>query len=317
MKIVALDAFTANPGDLTWTSIEALGDFTVYDRTPTELALERAKDAEILLINKFPLDIDIINQLPNLKMVSVIATGFNNVNVDYLAKKNIPVCNVVGYSSQSVAQHVFALILNLINRVEAHHQAVINGKWSNQSDFCFTLNTIHELAGQTMGIYGFGKIGRQVAKIAMAFGMKVIAHHKHPKRDHTEGVTFVPWEQFIKESDVLSLHAPLNADNKEIMNKLAFQAMKSNALLINTGRGGLVNELDLKEALESDEIAGAGLDVLSMEPPTADHPLIGVRNCLITPHIAWAGIKSRKKLIEETALNIKAFMEGNPRNVVN
>ena len=316
-KIIILDAYTLNPGDLNWAKIQALGEVSIYDRTPLNKVIERAKEADILIVNKVLIGTKILERLPNLKCICVTATGFNNVDTLAAKQKGIPVCNVKAYSSHSVAQHVFALILELTNAVAVHHQSVQNKQWSQSEDFSYTLQPIMELADKTMGIYGFGKIGQAVAKIALAFGMKVIAKHKHPKRDKIHGVTFVNTEDLFHQSDVLSLHAPLTIENEGLINMPLLKSMKTSAFLINTARGGFILETDLKMALENDIIAGAALDVLSTEPPIKDHVLFSTKNCIITPHIAWASIDARQRLMHETVLNVAAFLNGEPKNVVN
>ncbi len=316
-KIVALDGYTLNPGDLSWEGIENLGSVSIYERTKPEETIERAKDATILLVNKHPLDAQTIDQIPNLKCICVLATGFNNIDIEHARSKSIPVCNVVGYSTASVAQHVFSFILNFVNLPKDHNDSIQKGEWSKNPDFSYQLSPTMELARKTIGIYGFGRIGQKVAEVAQAFGMNVLVTHKHPARDRRAGVQFVVLEELLQESDFVSLHAPLNVDNVGIINASLLKKMKPTAYLINTARGPLINEIDLKEALETGIIAGAGLDVLSKEPPAADHPLYGLKNCIITPHIAWATFESRKRLLQGTIENIKAFINDNPRNVVN
>jgi len=316
-KIVVLDGYTLNPGDLKWNKLEALGELNVHRRTPTEDIIKRSKDANILIANKVVLDADILKQLPKLKLICVSATGYNNIDVLTASELGITVCNVAGYSTDSVAQHVFSMILHFTNQVNLHNQSVSNGDWQKAKDFSYSLQVIQELKDLTMGIYALGKIGNKVADIALAFGMKVIAHHKHPERDKRKGVEFVSWEELLKKSDVLSLHAPLSEANAGIINKENLSKMKSSAYLINTGRGGLVNEKDLKEALENGIIAGAGIDVLSEEPPKNGNILIGTKNCLITPHQAWASKSARTRLLDGVINNIRAYIVGKPSNVVN
>jgi len=316
-KIVVLDGYTLNPGDLSWQALKALGDVVIFERSSRAETLERAQDADIILTNKTIIDAEILEQLPKLRCICVLATGFNNINTEAASANSIPVCNVAGYSTTAVAQHVFALLLELTNRVGDHDQDVQAGGWAKNRDFSYTLSPIPELAGKTMGIYGFGRIGQQVAKIALAFGMKVLAKHKHPKRDAMPGVEFVDIKTLFAQSDVVTLHAPLTDKNAGVVNNDLLAGMKSTAYLINTARGGLINEPDLKEALEKNVIAGAALDVLSQEPPRNDHPLIGLHNCIITPHIAWASVEARQRLMDETIKNVEAFLNGKPRNVVN
>jgi glycerate dehydrogenase len=316
-NIVILDGYTLNPGDLSWKSFESLGEITIYDRTPEAAVLNRAREAEILIVNKVKVTSELLSQLPNLKCICVLATGFNNIDIETAKAKGIPVCNVKGYSSDSVAQQVFAFMLEFSNRVSQHNSSVDNGEWSNCPDFSYTLGTINELAGKTLGIYGFGRIGQAVAKIALAFGMEVLAKHKHPERDKMSGVTFVDTATLFRKSDFISLHAPLTRENTGLVNQKLLQTMKPTAFLINTARGGFIVEADLKSALESKTIAGAALDVLSEEPPSSDHVLLRVKNCIKTPHVAWASLEARERLMKETILNIKAFLDGEARNIVN
>ncbi len=314
-KIVALDGYTLNPGDLSWEAIAAFGDFEVYDRSTAKEALVRAKEADILLLNKFVLSSELIDKLPHLKCVCITATGYNNVDLEATKARKIPVCNAVGYGTTAVAQHVFALLFALTNQVAAHHASVQQGRWSANPDFCYWLNPIEELAGKTMGIYGFGRIGQKVADLALAFDMKVLATHKHPKRDAHPKIDFVELETLFSKSDVISLHAPLSDTNYQIVNQELLAQMRPSAYLINTGRGGLIHELDLKEALLNKELAAAALDVLSVEPPPEHHPLFGIENCIITPHQAWASQAARQRLMDITAMNINAFLENKPQNV--
>jgi glycerate dehydrogenase len=316
LNITILDGYTTNPGDLSWEGLSALGNLRVFDRTPSEKVLERAADAEILLTNKVVIDERIMENLPALQLISVLATGYNVVDVVSAKRREIAVCNVRGYASESVAQHVFALLLELTNRVGAHNEHVGQGGWSASDDWSYTLNPVVGLASKTMGIYGLGKIGQRVADIALAFGMEVLANHKHPERDRRPGVRFVTLEEMFRLCDVVSLHAPLTPENEGMVNRSTLSRMKAGAFLINTGRGGLVKEDDLRWALENGVIAGAGLDVLSTEPPVGGNVLIGAKNCVITPHQAWASKEARAKLIEETVENVKAFLAGNARNKV-
>jgi glycerate dehydrogenase len=320
-NIVILDGYTANPGDLSWLALEVLGHLTIFDRTPPELVAKRAADADILLTNKAVLSAETLSHLPRLRLISVTATGYNVVDMAAAQRLGITVCNVRGYAANAVAQHVFAMVLALSNRIAEHSQDAKAGGWASSLDWSYTLSPIWELTGKTMGIYGFGQIGQRVADIALAFGMRVIAHHKHPERDQRRGVDFVSFDDLLAQSDVLSLHAPLTAENQGIINQGSLAQMKRTALLINTGRGGLVVEVDLKTALENGTIAAAGLDVLSEEPPRngpegASNVLLDVKNCLITPHIAWATKEARQRLIAESVENVRAFLAGTPRNVV-
>ncbi len=317
MKIVALDGRTLNPGDLSWEDLSAFGEYEIYDFTPEEQVVERGRPADILLVNKVVLGKNELSQLPNLKCICVTATGYNNVDLQAARERGIPVCNAVGYSTDSVAQHVFALLLALTNKVYQHHISVQAGEWQRSDDFAYTLHTLPELAGKAFGIYGFGRIGQRVADLAQAFGMKILATHKHPERDARPGVEFVSLEELFERSDVISLHAPLSETNREIVNAQLLQRMKSTAYLINTGRGGLIQEADLKLALQEGQLAGAALDVLSTEPPKEGNVLISAPNCILTPHLAWASLEARQRLMEITLNNIRAFQAGAPQNVVN
>lgn len=316
-NIVILDGHTLNPGDLSWAPLKALGRCFIYEYTPTELMVERCRPADIVIVNKAVLTAETIRAIPHLQCICVTATGVNIVDLEAARERGVPVSNVVGYGAYSVAQHVFALLLALTNRAAEHNQSVHLGDWSAQRHFSYSLFPLVELAGKTMGVYGLGQIGRQTARIAQAFGMEVIAHHKHPQRDQMAGVRFVDLDTLFLESDVLSLHAPLTADNAGLINSENLAKMKPTAYLINTGRGGLLDEPALEHALRAGLIAGAGLDVLAEEPPPADHPFFNLPNCLITPHQAWATREARLRLLEETAENIRAFLRGAPRNVVN
>ncbi len=316
LQIAVLDGYTLNPGDLDWRVLQVLGDVQVYDHSASNVLLERSVGKEVLIVNKAPVTKALMEQLPDLKLITLTATGYNNIEVDAAKELGITVCNVRGYGSHTVAQHVFALILSFTNQVYQHHLSVQNGDWSNQANFCYTLDTLHELQGKTMGIYGLGKIGQSVAAIALAFGMKVLSHHKHPERDARSGVEFVGVNELFAQSDFVTLHAPLTHENAGFVNASLLQKMKTSAVLINTGRGGLINEADLKLALEQKTIRGAALDVLSSEPPPVDHPLFGLPNCIVTPHIAWASQAARKRLMNETKANIEAFLAGRARNVV-
>lgn len=317
MKIIALDGRTLNPGDLSWEGLSTFGEYEIHDFTPEEQVVERGRPADILLVNKVVLGKDELAQLPNLKCICVTATGYNNVDLQAARERGIPVCNAVGYSTDSVAQHVFALLLALTNKVYQHHISVQAGEWQRSDDFAYTLHTLPELAGKIFGIYGFGRIGQRVADLAQAFGMKILATHKHPKRDARPGVEFVSLEELFERSDVTSLHAPLSEANREIVNAQLLQRMKSTAYLINTGRGGLIQEADLKLALQEGQLAGAALDVLSTEPPKEGNVLISAPNCILTPHLAWASLEARQRLMDITLNNIRAFQAGAPQNVVN
>lgn len=317
-KIVVLDGFTLNPGDNPWDALAALGDMTIYDRTPPELVLERAGKADIVLINKTVLNDALLSALPRLQFVAVSATGYNMVDVEAAGRRGITVSNVPEYSSRTVAQHTFAMILELTNRVGLHAAAVKEGEWSACADFCFWKTPLTELAGKSMGIVGFGYIGRAVARIAQAFGMEVVVHTPHPHQEsEVPYLRFTGLEALFAQADVVSLHCPQTAVNTGFVDAVLLARMKPSALLINTARGGLVNETDLADALNNGRLAGAALDVVSREPIQADNPLLKARNCLITPHIAWAALAARQRLMAQCAANVAAFLAGKPVNVVN
>lgn len=316
MKIVYLDAYTVNSlGDLDLSILNTLGDVTLYDRTPKDQIVERAKDAEVILTNKCQLNREIISQLPNLKYIGVTATGYNIIDVAAAKEHGVIVTNVKGYSSASVAQLTFSLLLSFTNRV-AEHAKNIDKTWPSSADWCFYLNPLVELERKTLGIIGFGDIGKKVANIGLGFGMKILANKRDLNSGGMEGVELCEIEKVLKESDFISLHCPLTANNQGFINKESLALMKSSAILINTSRGGLINEADLAEALNTGQIAGVGLDVLSTEPPAQDNPLLTAKNCIITPHIAWAGVEARKLLLKGTVENIRAYQKGTPINVV-
>lgn len=317
MKIVVLDGYTLNPGDINWEKMKDLGEFDLYDRTDKEDILTRAKDAEIIITNKTPITKETIEKLPNLKYIGVLATGYNIVDVDFAKEKGIPVSNIPTYGTTSVSQFAFALILQLCHHVGEHSEAVHAGDWTNSKDFCFWNYPLIELYEKTIGIIGFGKIGQMTADIAISFGMNVLAYDKFPINSKNEKIKSVDLEELFINSDIVSLHCPLFPDTQGIINTNSLKKMKKTALLINTSRGPLVIEEDLANALNNDVIAGAALDVLSVEPPKADNPLLRAKNCIITPHIAWATKSARERLMETAVQNIIAFQNGNPINVVN
>ena len=314
MKIVALDALQLM--DLDWSGLRAIDPGLVtYDATAPERVVERAKDAEILLVNKVKLTREVLEQLPALRYVGVLATGYDNVDCAAAREKGVVVTNVPGYSTDSVAQLVFALLLELCHQTGHHSDTVKAGRWANQPYYCYWDSPLIELAGKTMGIFGLGKIGRRTAQIAQAFGMKVIACSR-TKKD-VPGVTWVSFDELLRESDVLSLSSPLTDQTRGLINKDALSKMKKTAFLINTSRGGLLVEQDVREALDAGVIAGVAVDVLSIEPPKADNPLIGAKNIVITPHIAWATTEARTRLLEIVRANIAAWQAGNTQNRVN
>jgi glycerate dehydrogenase len=315
MKIVVLDGYTANPGDLSWEALDALGTLTVHDRTAEAEIVPRARGAEIVLTNKTVLSRDVIAALPGLKCICVLATGYNVVDVAAAKEHGVVVCNVPEYSTPNVAQAVFALLLELTNRTGHHDRTVHEGRWAACDDFCYWDGDLVELAGLTLGIVGYGRIGAAVARIGAAFGMQILAHRRSGSGT-VEGGEHASLDRVFRESDVVSLHCPLTPDTKDLVNAARLATMKRTAFLINTARGTLVNESDLAAALDAGTIAGAGLDVLTVEPPPASNPLLTAKNCVITPHIAWATRNARRRLIEVTAANVQAFLAGQPRNVV-
>jgi glycerate dehydrogenase len=315
MKIVVLDGYVLNPGDLNWNEIQELGELTVYDRTPFELILERAKDAQVLITNKVVLCKDIIKKLPSLKYIGVLATGFNVVDVEAAKNHGVLVTNIPAYSTASVAQMVFSHILNFAQCVGIHAQSVAKGEWAECSDFAYWKTPQIELAGKTLGIIGFGQIGQAVAQIGLAFGMKVIFNNRSKKETVLEAEQ-LDLEQLFAESDYISINCPLTPENTGFINKKAISKMKPTTFLVNTGRGSLINEQDLADALNLGKIAGAGLDVLSVEPAKPDNPLPKAKNCYITPHIAWATFEARSRLMKIAAKNLEAFINGTPENVV-
>lgn len=316
MKIVVLDAYALNPGDLSWEALKELGETIIYERSTVAETSARIAAAHVVLTNKALLPADIIDNATNLKYIGVMATGYNVVDIVAAQKRNIVVTNIPAYSTQSVAQLTLALILELTNHVAIYAQSVRNGEWSKSKDFSYQVKAIMELQHKTLGIIGLGKIGQAVAKMALAFGMQVIASHKHPERDKMEGVRFVNEETCFREADMVSLHCPLNEQNKHFVNQQLLGIMKPSAFLINTSRGGLINEQDLASALNASRIAGAGLDVLSSEPPSENNPLLHAKNCLITPHIGWSTYEARHRLMLDVVKNLVAFQNGNPVNVV-
>lgn len=300
MKIIISDGYTINPGDLSWSALEALGDVTVCDRTPQEELTGLIGDAEVLFTSKNKVTAEVLDACPNLKFIGVLATGYDNVDTAAAREHGVAVCNVPGYSTDPVAQHTFALILEITNSVGLHNAAVQNGEWSQSKDFCIVKKPVSQLAGKSLGIIGYGNIGRKVAAIAEAFGMTVNIY----SRDR----------QAALQSDIVTLHCPATAENRGFINKEFISQMKDGAILINTARGVLINEADLAEALSSGKIAAAGLDVLDGEPPRPDNPLIGAPNCFITSHIAWASREARNTICQVSAANLKSWMEGEELN---
>lgn len=317
LKAVILDGYTENPGDLSWKCIEDLTDLTVYDRTPPELVVERAKEAEILIVNKVVLSKEIIDKLPELKFVSTLATGFNQIDCKALRERNIPVSNIPAYSTNAVAQMVFAYILEYTNRVNEYTQSVKNGDWSNCKDFCYWNKPLYELDGKILGIIGFGKIGSRVAEIGKAFGMNVLVYTPSGKKDGFDNVTFTDMDTVLKNADFISVHCPLTDKTNGLINKDFLSKVKDSACIINTARGAVAVEEDVANALKKGKFAYYCTDVLSTEPPKKDNPLLTAPNCFITPHIAWAAYETRLRLMGILENNIKNYLNGTPVNVVN
>ena len=317
MNIVVLDGFTMNPGDLSWNELAELGSLKVYDRTSAGQVLERAKDAEVILTNKTVIDAASLRSLPKLKYVGVLATGYNVVDINVARELCIVVTNIPAYSTESVAQMVFAHILNITHRVGRYSDEARSGVWSRQADFSYTSSPLMELCGKKIGIVGFGNTGSATARIAVAFGMEVLAYTSKPQSALPAGVTKADSiDDIFRMSDIVSLHCPLNKETSEIANAAHLSLMKKSAILINTGRGGLVNEQDLADALRENRIKAAGLDVMVNEPPREDNPLLKLDNCFITPHIAWATYEARVRLMNQTVKNLRSFIEGNIINNV-
>ena len=318
MKIVILDAYTSNPGDLSWEGLENFGDLKVHERTAPEQVLERCSGCEIVLTNKVVLDPETIEKLPELKYIGVLATGTNVVDLNFAKERGICVTNIPGYSTDSVVQHILAFMLHFSSKVSVHNDAVQEGKWVNSVDFCFTLGTLNELSGKTLGVIGLGTIGRKLAKVADALGMKIVAAHQSSMNRLALPfeVEWLPMDEVFARSDFLSLNCPLTPETDKVVNAERLRKMKSSAVVINTGRGPLVDEQALADALNNGTIAGAGLDVLSTEPPSGDNPLLGAKNCVITPHIAWASREARERLITIATDNLSAYLSGISKNRV-
>lgn len=316
MKIVVLDGYAMNSGDLSWENLKKLGEVSIYDRTLESEVVERISDSEIVITNKVIIGKEVFEKCKNIKYVGVTATGYNVVDTNLAKELGVIVTNVPAYSTDSVAQLVFSFILEHSQNVSKYTESVKSGDWVNSKDFSYQKFPIIELAGKSLGIIGFGAIGKKVAEIGNAFGMDVLVNTRSPSADKIN-VNFVSKEEIFKNSDFLTLHCPLNEETDELVNEKTLNLMKKSAILINTGRGGLVNEKDLANALNLEKIAGVGLDVLSTEPPKEDNPLLNAKNTYITPHVAWASYEARKRLMDITINNVKSFIDGNPINVVN
>jgi glycerate dehydrogenase len=319
MKIAVLDGYTSNPGDLSWEAFEELGELTVHDRTKPEEVVSRCAGCEVVFTNKVVMDAGIMDQLPDLKYIGVLATGTNVIDLEHAGEKGICVTNIPGYGTDSVVQHILAFMLHFSSKVSIHNEAVYQGDWVNSKDFCFTLGTLNELSGSTLGIIGLGTIGRKLAKVGDAMGMKIVAAHQSSmnRLELPFEVEWLPVDEVFARSDFLSLNCPLTPETDKVVNAERLKKMKSSAIVINTGRGPLVDEQALADALNNGTIAGAGLDVLSTEPPAGDNPLLSAKNCVITPHIAWASKEARARLIAIAADNLSSFLSGVTQNVVN
>ncbi|MEQ9119836.1 D-2-hydroxyacid dehydrogenase [Fulvivirga sp.] len=314
MNIVILDGHTLNPNDLSWEPFKTFGHVTIYDRTPTEELIERSKDAEVLLINKIKLGKAELDQLPNLKYIGLCATGTDNVDLAEAKKRNIAVTNIPAYGTPSVAQHTFALLLELTNRVGIHNKSVQELEWVRSKDFSYFKKPLVELHEKTIGLIGYGAIGKEVAKIAAAFGMNVLIHSRHASA--VEYGSLVGLHQLFETSDIVSIHTSLTTDTKGLVNKELLDKMKRSAFLINTSRGAIINEADLADCLNNNKIAGAALDVLSVEPPLADNPMLSAKNCIITPHISWISKEARQRLIDIAYNNLKGYLNQEAINQV-
>ena len=317
MRIVVLDAYTTNPGDISWQPLQDLGECVMYERSTADQVLERCRDAEIVLTNKTPLSKRHLDQLDRLQYIGMLSTGYDVVDIEAAARKNVPVTNVPGYATDSVAQMVLAHLLHFTQRAADHGQSVRQGGWSARSDFCYWEYPLLELSGLNFGVLGLGRIGRRAAELARALGMRVLGHSFSGRKEPPAGVELVELDTLLAESDVLSLHCRLSDESREIVNSGTLARMKPTALLINTARGSLVREQDLADALNSGSLAGAGLDVLSREPPDSNNPLLTADNCLITPHIGWATTAARQRLVHTVAENLRRYLQGDPVHVVN
>lgn len=312
MKICILDGYSLNPGDLDWSPVERLGDVTLFDRTPADKIVERAADADIVLTNKVPFSADTLRQLPRLRFICVLATGYNIIDTEAAARQGVVVANIPAYSTMSVAQMAFAHILNITNHVASYAREVADGKWTNCPDFCFWDSALTELAGKTMGIVGLGNTGMATARIAIAMGMKVVALTSKSADTLPEGITPASLDDVLASADVVSLHCPLTPSTRHLINAASIAKMKPSAILINTGRGPLVDEQAVADALNGGRLAAFGADVLSQEPPRGDNPLLSARNCFLTPHIAWATLEARTRLMSTATENVRQFIAGEP-----
>ena len=318
MKIVVLDGYTLNPGDLSWDALDKLGELIVHERTDQSPAsvIETIGDAEVIFTNKTLLPKEVLDQIPSVKYIGVLATGYNVVDIEAANAQGVTVTNIPSYGTSAVAQFTFALILELCHQVGAHSEAVCNGEWTKSKDFCFWNSPQTELAGKILGLIGFGRIGQATANIARAFGLTILAHRRTRKDELSEGIHDVSLDELLAQSDIISLHCPLTPETEHLIRRESIDKMKDGVLIINTSRGPLVHESDLAEALNSGKVAGAAIDVVSQEPIVAENPLFTARNCLITPHIAWAPRESRSRLMNIAVENLQAFLAGTPTNVI-
>lgn len=320
MKIVVLDGYTENPGDLSWDQLSCMGELKVYDRTSyveAPIIAERIGDAEVIVTNKTPISKETMDKCPNLKMIAVLATGYNVINYDYAKEKGIPVCNVPTYGTACVGQYAIALLLEVCHHIGHHDKTVHEGKWANHIDWCYWDHPLIELDGKTAGIIGFGRIGQTTGRIAKALGMKVLAYDLYPNDSGKAIAEYVDLDTLLAQSDVVFLHCNLTADNEKMINKANIAKMKDGAILINNSRGQLIDEQDVTDALKAGKLAAAGLDVVYTEPIRADNPLLTAPNCIITPHMSWGSQGSRQRIMDCTVNNIRAFLSGAPENVVN
>lgn len=317
MKIVILDGYTVNPGDLSWAALEELADIDVYDRTSEEEIVPRCKGAEMVLTNKVVLDATVLNQLPRLMYIGILATGYNVVDLEVASRQSIVVTNIPSYSTDSVAQMVFAHLLNIVNRTAHYADENRHGRWTHNPDFCYLDHNLFELAGKRMGVIGLGHIGTAVARIALSFNMEVVAYTSKKEDELPDGVRSVTMEELFASCDVISLHCPLTENTRHLVNATRLHSMKPSAILINTGRGPLVCDADVADALNNNVIAAYSADVLTEEPPKADNPLLSAKNCYLTPHIAWATYEARQRLINICVENVRSFINGEPQNQVN
>lgn len=318
MKIVVLDAYALNPGDLSWDWLREKGECEIFDRTSADEIFDRCRDAEIIITNKTPLRRELLEKLPKLKFIALESTGYNIADIDFCKERGIPVCNIPSYSTDAVAQLTFSLILEITNAVSLHSNSVKNGEWSSCPDFCYWKTPLTELSGKTLGIVGFGQIGRKVADIAAAFNMNVIAVSGHETdQSHRQNFRWVSLEELKAQADIISFHCPLTTHTENLCNDEFISGCKDGVIIINTSRGPVINEKALAKALENGKVKAAGVDVLSEEPPRKDNPLLSAENCFITPHIAWAGLETRQRLMEILKSNVNAYLRGAPQNVVN